>query len=170
VLLPGEKLPQEFHFRADLHYTIYDPASPSNAPCGDADRLADTPARELTAKTGPKIPSIHPSELSFFKALAQIATGSTVREFVRMPASAFGLKHKIAGDVDDSGCVNEADLAIVTGKDVWFQRAVAPNQDGIRADLNRDGWVNQKDASIVLSTWGKGCAKSAVGPKPALPE
>lgn len=52
---------------------------------------------------------------------------------------------------------------------MWFARAVAPAKDAIRADLNHDGWGNQKDASILLSTWGKGCGKSA-GKKPAMPE
>ena len=169
VLLPGERLPSTLQIRADLHYAICDPVSPSSSPCAEIDRPADTPAHELAAKTGPKRPSIHPGELSFFKALAQGMPGSAVREFVRGPASSLGLKHKIAGDVDDSGCVDEADLQIMTGKDVWFARALPPASDAVRADLNRDGWVNQKDASILLSTWGKGCGKSA-SKKPALPE
>jgi hypothetical protein len=169
VLLPGEKLPATLQIRADLHYAICDPASPSSSPCAETDRSADAPARELAAKSGPKRPSIHPGELSFFKALAQGMPNSSIREFVRVPASSLGMKHKIAGDVDDSGCVDEADLQLMTSKDVWFARAVAPAKDAIRADLNRDGWVNQKDASILLSTWGKGCGKSA-GKKPAMPE
>lgn len=40
----------------------------------------------------------------------------------------------------------------------------------LQADLNRDGWINQKDATLVLSTWGRGCPKGSVGRKPALPE
>jgi hypothetical protein len=169
VLLPGERLLSTLSFRTDLHYAICDPASPSSTPCADTDRSADIPARELFAKTGPKRPSIHPGELSFFKALARSAPNSSLREFVRVPASSLGMKHKIAGDVDDSGCVDETDLKIMTGKDVWFGRALPPAEDAVRADLNRDGWVNQKDASILLSTWGKGCGKSA-SKKPPLPE
>jgi hypothetical protein len=166
VLLPAEKLPATLQLRVDLHYAICDPASPSSAPCGEADRLADVPARELAEKTGPKRPSIHPGELSFFKALAGAMPASTVREFLRVPASSLGVKHKLAGDVNDSGCVDDADLQIMTGPEVWFQRATAP---AAAADLNRDGWVNQKDAAILLSTWGKGCGKSATK-KPAMPE
>jgi hypothetical protein len=169
VLLPGEKLPATLQIHADLHYAICDPASPSSSPCAEADRSGDPPAHELAAKSGSKRPSIHPGELSFFKALAQGMPNSSVREFIRVPASSLGMKHKIAGDVDDSGCVDETDLQLMTSKDVWFARAVAPAKDAIRADLNHDGWVNQKDASILLSTWGKGCGKSA-GKKPAMPE
>ncbi|MBN2575804.1 MAG: hypothetical protein JXP73_14655 [Deltaproteobacteria bacterium] len=170
ILLPGEKLPSTLRLRADLHYAICDPANPTSAPCGDTDRLADSPARELAAKTGPKIPSIHAGEISFFKALAQGLTDSTVREFVRVPAAALGRKHKIAGDVDDSGCVDDTDLYLLTSKELWFGRALPTAEDAVRADLNRDGWVNQKDAAILLSTWGKRCRKGAVAKKPPLPE
>jgi hypothetical protein len=170
VLLPGERLPQTLQLRADLHYAVCDPANPSGVPCADVDRSADPPSRDLVAKGAPKQTSIHPGELSFFKALVQIMPNSQVREFVRVPAASLGQKHKIAGDVDDSGCVDEADLQIMTGKDVWLQRALPPGQDAVRADLNRDGWVNQKDAALLLSTWGKGCGKSGAGKKPPLPE
>ena len=169
VLLPGEKLPTSFQFRTDLHYAICDPANPSSSPCSEPNRSADSPSRDLSTKGGPVRPSIHPGELSFFKGLAQIAPNSSVHELVRVPAASLGVKHKIAGDVDDSGCVDEADLKLMTSKEVWLTRALAPAQDAVRADLNRDGWVNQKDAAIVLSTWAKGCGKSA-GKKPALPE
>jgi hypothetical protein len=167
VLLPAERLPATLKLRVDLHYAICDPANPSSAPCGEADRLADAPARELSATTGPPRPSIHPGELSFFRALTQSLTDSSLREFVRVPAGSLGVKHKIAGDVNDSGCVDDADLALLTGKDVWFQRATSP--EAVHADLNRDGWVNQRDAVVLLGTWGKGCGKSATK-KPPLPE
>ena len=169
ILLPGERLPSTLRLRTDLHYAICDPAAPSSSPCTEPDRSADPPFRELFAKTGPSRPSVHPGEMSFFKALTKALPGSTLREFVRAPAGSLGTKHKIAGDVDDSGCVDDTDLYFMTSKEVWFSRAVAPAIDAVRADLNRDGWVNQKDASILLSTWGKGCGKSA-GKKPALPE
>jgi hypothetical protein len=88
---------------------------------------------------------------------------------VRVPASSLGVKHKIAGDVDDNGCVDDTDLYFLTNQAVWLSRAIPPAVDAVRADLNRDGWVNQKDAAILLSTWGKGCGKKA-GKKPPLPE
>jgi len=169
VLLPAEKLPSTLSLHADLHYAVCDPANPSSTPCADTDRSADLPSRELVAKTGPKRPSIHPGELSFFKALVPNLSSSELREFVRVPAASLGTKHKLAGDLDDSGCVDESDLDLMTGKDVWFQRALPPAQAAVRADLNHDGWVNQKDATILLSTWGKGCGKSA-SKKPPLPE
>jgi hypothetical protein len=58
----------------------------------------------------------------------------------------------------------------MTAKEIWYGRALPPDENAVHADLNRDGWVNQKDATILLSTWGKGCAKGTVGKKPPLPE
>jgi hypothetical protein len=170
VLRPGEKLPTTFQFRTDLHYAVCDPAKPSSSPCSEPNRIADSPARDVVAKSGPPRASIHPGELSFFRALTRMVADSSVREFTRVPAASLGMKHRIAGDVDDSGCVDATDLQLVTNKDVWLSRAVAPAQDAIRADVNRDGWVNQKDAAIVLSTWGRKCGKAGAGKKPPLPE
>jgi hypothetical protein len=169
ILLPGEKLPSTLHLRTDLHYAICDPATPTSSPCTEPDRSADPPFRELYAKTGPSRPSVHPGEMSFFKALTKGLANSALREFARVPAASLGVKHKIAGDVDDSGCVDDTDLYFVTNKEVWLSRAVPPAADAVRADLNRDGWVNQKDATILLATWGKGC-KPSPGKKPPLPE
>jgi len=169
VLLSGERLPTWLRLQVDLHYAICDPAAPSGAPCGDVDRLADSPPRELAAKTGPKRPSIHAGELTFFKAMSGALPASDVREFVRPQSASLGSKHKIAGDVDDSGCVDEADLQAMTAKELWFARALPPAESALRADLNRDGWVNRKDAAILLSTWGKGCGKSATK-RPPMPE
>ena len=169
ILLPGEKLPSTLHLRTDLHYAVCDPASPSSSPCSEPDRSADPPWRELYAKTGPSRPSVHPGEMSFFKALTKGLANSTLREFVRVPASSLGTKHKIAGDVDDNGCVDDTDLYFMTSKQVWLSRAIPPAVDAVRADLNHDGWVNQRDAGILLSTWGRGCGKKA-SKKPPLPE
>jgi hypothetical protein len=81
------------------------------------------------------------------------------------PQVTYGVNHRLAGDVDDGGCVDRADYSIVHQSDVWMQRAVRPCEICQRADLNRDGWVNQKDADIVIANWGHGCINNP-GPAP----
>jgi len=112
-----------------------------------------------------RTPSIKASELGFFRALGGATPSSKFREVVRNPSVVYGVPHTLAGDVDDSNCVDRADYSIVTQKDVWMQQAVQPLQIAIRADLNRDGWVNEADRSIVLANWGHGCINNP-GPKP----
>ncbi|HXJ20504.1 MAG TPA: dockerin type I domain-containing protein [Polyangia bacterium] len=111
--------------------------------------------------------SIDANELAFFRALGKATKTSKIREVTRVAGAVYGQTHKLAGDVDDSGCVDHADYAIITQSDVWLSRAVQPNQIGIRADLNRDGWVNEQDRAIVLANWGKGCINNP-GPKPVV--
>jgi hypothetical protein len=109
--------------------------------------------------------SIDVAELGFFRALGGSTPRSKLREVVRDSKVVYGVAHKLAGDVDDSNCVDRADYSIVTQSDVWLQRAVRPCEICQRADLNRDGWVNKLDRAIVLSNWGKGCINNP-GPKP----
>jgi hypothetical protein len=118
-----------------------------------------------TAATSTQTPSIGAAELGFFRALGQITPNGKLHEVVRDPTVVYGVNHKLAGDVDDSGCTDRADYNIVTQKDVWMQRAVRPCEICQRADLNRDGWVNEHDRDIVLANWGKGCINNP-GPKP----
>jgi hypothetical protein len=118
-----------------------------------------------TSSTGaPRVPTMDPPELSFFRTIGSTPR-SKLREVVRDPGGVYGRGHAIQGDVDDSLCTSQADYSIVTQKDVWMQRAVRPLEIAIRADLNRDGWVNQEDRAIVLANWGKGCANPP-GPRP----
>jgi hypothetical protein len=119
------------------------------------------------ATPAPGVPLIDSNELLFFQALGHVNSKSTFHALVADSAVVFGTTHKLAGDVDDSGCVDGADYSIVKQKDVWFQRAVQPLQIAIRADLNRDGWVNKADAKIVIANWGHGC-RNPVGPPPKL--
>ncbi len=122
------------------------------------------PAATVTPTT---TTSIDPNELGFFRALGKATRTSKMREVVRDPKVVYGVNHKLAGDVDDSNCVDHADYSIVTQSDVWMQRAVQPLQIAIRADLNRDGWVNEQDRAIVLANWGHGCINNP-GPKPVI--
>ena len=69
----------------------------------------------------------------------------------------YGVTHKLLGDVDDSGCTDQADLNIIKQQDVWLQRAVQPLQIAIRADVTRDGWVDQADKDLVVKKWAQGC-------------
>jgi hypothetical protein len=109
--------------------------------------------------------SIDVAELGFFRALGGSTPRSKLREVVRDSSVVYGVPHKLAGDVDDSGCTDRADYNIITQGDVWMHRAVRPCEICQRADLNRDGWVNELDRSIVLANWGKGCINNP-GPKP----
>jgi hypothetical protein len=124
-------------------------------------------ASPLATATTTTTQSIDPNELSFFRALGKSTPKSKIREVTRVAGAVYGQFHKLAGDVDDSGCVDNADYSIVTQSDVWMSRAVQPNQIGIRADLNRDGWVNEQDRAIVLANWGHGCINNP-GPKPVI--
>jgi hypothetical protein len=123
---------------------------------------------QSTTTTGTPTKTIAADELEFFTQLGHATSKSSFRTIVRDPTVKFGTKHKLAGDVDDSGCVDGADFNEVTQSGVYFQRAVQPNQLAIRCDLNADGWVNRQDAAIVLANWGKGCI-NPVGPKPVIP-
>jgi hypothetical protein len=125
-------------------------------------------AAATTATASTRTQSISASELGFFSALGKVNSRSSFRTFVRDPVTS-PTRHipKIPGDVDDSGCTDGADFRIVTQKDVYYQKAVQPNQLAIRADMDGDQWVTKADALIVLANWGKGCI-NPVGPKPVL--
>jgi hypothetical protein len=192
-----DAVPANMKWRIDVHFAICDPNFPAVLPCTTTTAAAAMdkrvfaaggkgvkgslegvgPARvtidaRTVAQSTPPPPARHPSistdELNFFTQLGHVTSKSSFRSFVRDPAVKFGTTHKLAGDVDDSGCVDRADFSIVTQSDVYFQRAVQPLQIAIRADLNADGWVNRQDAQIVLNNWGHGCI-NPVGAKPPIP-
>lgn len=116
---------------------------------------SQTAAAPLAAGAG--TPSINLGELSFFKALGHATPRSKFREMVTDPNAVYGVTHKLPGDVDDSGCTDQADLNIVKQQDVWLQRAVQPLQIAIRADVTRDGWVDQADKNLIVAHWAQGC-------------
>jgi hypothetical protein len=122
-----------------------------------------------TTITAPGVPLIDTNEFLFFQALGHVNSKSTFRAITSDSSVHFGTSHKLQGDVDDSGCVDHADFAEVTQKDIYHQRAVLPLELATRADLNHDGWVTKADAAIVIANWGHGCINGA-GPPPALPK
>lgn len=128
-----------------------------------------SPQRASAATTllaaGTSTPSMNASELGFFKALGSAGPRSKFRELVTIPGTVFGVTHKLLGDVDDSGCTDQADLNIIKQRDVWLKRAVQPLQIAIRADVSRDGWVDQADVNVVVSHWAQGCINPVPAPK-----
>lgn len=58
----------------------------------------------------------------------------------------------VFGDVDGNGCVDTADVAVVSS--FYGQAATPANR---HADLNRDGIINFSDRLIVLQNLGEGC-------------
>ena len=122
-----------------------------------------------TTIAAPGVPLIDTNEFLFFQALGHVNSKSTFRAITSDSSVHFGKSHRLTGDVDDSGCVDHADFAEVTQKDIYHQRAVLPLELATRADLNHDGWVTKADAAIVIANWGHGCINGA-GTPPALPK
>jgi hypothetical protein len=122
-----------------------------------------------TTIVAPGVPLIDTNEFLFFQALGHVNSKSTFRAITSDSSVHFGTSHKVVGDVDDSGCVDHADFAEITQKDIYHQRAVLPLELATRADLNHDGWVTKADAAIVIANWGHGCINGA-GTPPALPK
>jgi secreted trypsin-like serine protease len=58
----------------------------------------------------------------------------------------------VYGDVNGSGCVDAADLAVITG---FYGQATNPGNQ--HADLNHDGVINFSDRLIVIQNLGEGC-------------
>lgn len=163
----------------DVHYELYPPAQMMMAPSALSfslapQRITDTGVTQLlqasqsssllmaapqaaAAAPAASVPSMGAGELNFFKALGKSTPRSKFREIVTAPGVVYGVTHKLLGDVDDSGCTDQADLNIIKQQDVWLQRAVLPLQIAIRADVTRDGWVDQADKNLVVSKWGQGC-------------
>ena len=122
-----------------------------------------------TTIAAPGVPLIDTNEFLFLQALGHVNSKSTFRAITSDSSVHFGTSHKLTGDVDDSGCVDHADFAEVTQKDIYHQRAVLPLELATRANLNHDGWVTKADAAIVIANWGHGCINGA-GTAPALPK
>ncbi len=107
--------------------------------------------------------SIAGPELSLFKNLGGANPKSTFHSYTPSDA-VFGIEHPVAGDVDNDGCVNQADLCLLMQDDVWLHRAVAPATQAIRADLDRDGWTNAADLALLTNHWGNGCSSAPAQP------
>lgn len=110
-------------------------------------------------------PSIPEFELSFFRTLGSATAGSSYREFIRTEnPPEYGVDRTHPGDVDDGGCVDQADLSMMLQHDVWMRQAVPPRELATRADLTRDGWVNYDDLAALLAEWGSGCQNPPAAP------
>ncbi len=161
--------PADLSWLVDVHYAISEPATISLLSTASSDSAhatslaledaasADVPGSLTFAAASDSPGAILQADLDFFRNLGAAAADSQVREFVRAEGATYGVAHVIAGDVDDSGCVDHADYAIIRQGDVWMQRAVLPLEIAVRADVNRDGWVNFGDLMLVVSEWGSGC-------------
>ena len=104
-------------------------------------------------------------ELNFYHYLGQSTPGSSTRDLALIPGTVYGVPHPVPGDVDNSGCTDQADLSQLLQSDTWMHQAVLPNHHAIQADVNADGWVNQFDVNIVLANWGAGCTVLPQPPK-----
>ena len=112
------------------------------------------------------------AEIELFRARPGSSTPrSAYKEIVTISGqpTVYGVDHKVAGDLDDSGCSDIADYRIITQRDVWLKRAVRPLEIAIRADLNRDGWVDQLDLNVLLANWGRGCINPVQPPPSCQP-
>lgn len=170
-LTDSSEFPPNFDWHIDIHYAITTPQlaaasfgfarwmPPSREWQADSgDEVSPFASVSLASLTGTPEPSIEDVDLALYRTLGDATPGSSFRTFVRTDSPPeYGVDHAVPGDVDDSGCVDQADLAITLQSDVWMQRAVVPLEIAIRADLDRDGWVNYSDLQIVLDEWGGGC-------------
>jgi hypothetical protein len=146
------------------------PASPLNAVSLNGTRSyissvsSATAAATAAASTGSY--SMSAAELGLFRSLGMNNSKSKYSELifnVDQPEK-YGSTHKVPGDVDNSGCTDRADYAIIHQSDVWMQRAPWPPNTTwpsiqVLADLNADGWDDGLDAKIVIQNWGAGTKK-----------
>lgn len=62
---------------------------------------------------------------------------------------------KIAGDADDSGCVDLDDYDIFVS--VYGSQVSTSVPATIQADFNHDGWVDDDDYMLLIQHWDEGC-------------
>ena len=62
-------------------------------------------------------------ELSLFQIFGNSSPTSKFPTVVTMPGTVYGSPHAVPGDVDNSGCTDQADLTELLQKDVWLQQA-----------------------------------------------
>lgn len=172
-------------WHVDYHYEYcqYDATEPCNADSGTSAalvapfpmaapleaRLPEPDTLGFTAPDSSGYISQEAHDFSFFKSLGSSTPGSTFRGIVRFDQTQYGVDHVLPGDVDDSGCVDQADLSIIMQSDVWLHVASDPLQIAVRADLTRDGWINEEDRDYMLQFWGLGCI-NPLGPAPTFPD
>jgi len=101
--------------------------------------------------------------LGFLDGLARTTGGRLIVPFnVSTNGDAFGA-HALAGDIDDSGCVDTADFNLL--KQAYGRKATSFDTAALAADLSLDGTVNDRDYAILKAKFGSGCAT----PPPPIP-
>lgn len=182
-----DDFPADLVWRVDYHFDYCDfdnpdtcpPPTPTRAsPSGTSYQILSAPRQLNPESPGPALAFMvsgattaasttstyaRSEDYYFFRALGN-TPGSTFRPVIHVPGFTYGTPHALPGDVDDGGCVDQADLNIATQGDVWEQRAVPPNQIAMRADLDADGWVNWDDLYILLDNWASGCVNPVPDP------
>jgi hypothetical protein len=158
VLTARDAFAADFTWQVGIHFALIDPnglVAQTNTRADVEDSNTSSPSRSIA--TAVAAPDINAAELAFFRNLGQATPRSSFATHVRVPGTVYGVPHTLAGDVDDSGCVDRADFQIIRQSDIWLKRAVLPLELAVRADVNRDGWVNFGDVNVVLDHWGAGC-------------
>lgn len=156
----------------------YEPPSPNKpvifqidyfddwVPPGSSVRAAAAPGVDLlsgaagAASVSAGASAVNPNEpyAAFLGGLSEVSGGRMIR--YRMDGGGVGgtpsFPHVVPGDVNDSGCVDGADLTALLAK---FGRAVsAADPATYPADVTFDGIVDVHDYRLVQSQWGVGCA------------
>lgn len=159
--------PFDVVWQVDAHYALLAPSGFARATAQsvplEAVNSAGFAARAVAAlgDTAPlaatSTPSIALGELSAFRNLGHATPRSSFKAYVHQIGQVFGSDHVVVGDVNDDGCVNQADLCVMQQNDVWLHRAEPPNTQATKSDLDRDGWVNQSDLDFLTAHWGGGC-------------
>ena len=81
---------------------------------------AATPA--VAGSTSINVPAV---ELDLYQSLGQSTPNSQFELLVSVPGTVYGSPHAVPGDVDNSGCTNQADLNQILQSDVWLHQAPA---------------------------------------------
>jgi len=153
--------PFDFIWHVDVHFASAVPVTFAALTASDAGELEVLPARTPKAASASLFATAAAAasgEEQFFASLGHVNPRSTYTVY-GPDTDGFGVDHPVAGDVNNDGCVSQADICALTRGGVWMQRAVAPNSEAIVADVTRDGWTNGLDLDLVLENWGSGCRK-----------
>jgi|SRR5215471_19195202 len=105
--------------------------------------------------------------LDFFSGLANVTGGRliTIGDGSTPPPGDPTAPHAVPGDINDSGCVDQADFNLLQQS---FNQPVSPaNPATFAADINTDARVDINDYLMLVADWGLGCAVSP-GPPPVL--
>jgi hypothetical protein len=162
-------------WQVDLHFGIQLPAALSAMSSGAGARAlslaplehvaaAPPPPAGMRMLAAPSAVADPQAEIDMFRALGSATPGSTFAQYLPDASVQHGLDHAVLGDADDSGCVDVSDYALVTHQSTWLARALAPNHAAIRADVNRDGWVNEADVAYLVENWRSGCTGPVAEP------